>query len=322
MTGHTQTPVVNRDEIERFLIGVPNHDVVVTNHRKLIEHFVYYLTATKGETVATVTTIRACYVAAAVRPPANISDILRKSDSFVRQGDGYQIHRTIRMEIEESLRSGNSALPSHAAGGTLDTNEKSRNVVVVYGRDLRLRNAMFQFLLALRLNPVDWNEAVSRTGKGSPFTGEVVEALFVDAQAIVVILSPDEHVKLRRDLQVGGNPEGGWQPRPNVFVEAGMALAKDEAHTILVEVGIVRSTSDLLGRNVVRLDNTSGQRNSLVQRLRTAECKVNTINNDWLSAGDFQVRAEFFLESEKMKNGTRTTKKTIPRRRGSTNGKT
>jgi hypothetical protein len=313
MNGHTQSPIVNRDEIERFLMGVPNHDAVVTNHRKLIEHFVYYLTAIKGETIATVTTIRACYVAAAVRPPANISDILRKSDSFVRQGDGYQIHRTIRLEIEESLRGGNSTLPSHAASGVLDTNEKSRNVVVVYGRDLRLRHAMFQFLLALRLNPVDWNEAVSRTGKGSPFTGEVVEALFVDAQAIVVILSPDEHVTLRHDLQAQANPEEGWQPRPNVFVEAGMALAKDEAHTILVEVGIVRSASDLLGRNVIRLDNSSGQRNSLVQRLRTAECKVNTTNNDWLSAGDFQVRAEFFPLSEKMKNGTRTTKKTIPR---------
>jgi predicted nucleotide-binding protein len=321
MTGHTQSPVVDRDEIERFLLGVPNHDAVVANHRKLIEHFVYYITAIKSETVATVATIRACYAAAAVKPPANISDILRKSDSFVRQGEGYQIHRTIRLEIEESLRSENSALPSHAADGGLDTNDKSRNVVVVYGRDLRLRDAMFQFLLALRLNPVDWNEAVSRTRKGSPFTGEVVEALFVDAQAIVVILSPDEQVRLRRDLRAGGNPEEGWQPRPNVFVEAGMALAKDEARTILVEVGIVRSASDLHGRNVIRLDRTSGQRNSLVQRLRTAGCKVNTTNNDWLSAGDFQVRAEFFLESEKMKNGTRTTKKAIPRRRGSTNGK-
>jgi Predicted nucleotide-binding protein containing TIR-like domain len=134
------------------------------------------------------------------------------------------------------------------------------------------------------------NEAVRRTGRGAPYTGEVVHALFQDAQAIVVIMSPDEHVDLRTDLQSRDSADNsGWQPRPNVFIEAGMALARDEAHTVLVEIGDVRHASDLFGRNAVRFDGSSTNRHDLIERLRTAGCSISTSGSDWLRVGDFRI---------------------------------
>jgi hypothetical protein len=77
------------------------------------------------------------------------------------------------------------------------------------------------------------------------------------------------------------------QPRPNVLVEAGMALGLHNDRTVIVEMGRLRPISDLFGRHVVRLDNTPQQRKALAQRLQTAGCKVNLAGNDWLTVGDF-----------------------------------
>lgn len=121
-------------------------------------------------------------------------------------------------------------------------------------------------------------------------TARVLDALFRDSQAIVVILSPDEYVELRQDLLgADSNRDQGWQPRPNVFIEAGMALAKDEAHTILVQIGPIRPASDLLGRNLINLDNSPAQRHTLAQRLLTAGCSAVTTGTDWLRAGGFRI---------------------------------
>ena len=68
-----------------------------------------------------------------------------------------------------------------------------------------------------------------------------------------------------------------------------MALARDEKHTILVEIGVVRPASDLVGRNSVRFDGSSTHRNDLIERLRTTECAVSTLGSDWLRVGNFKV---------------------------------
>jgi predicted nucleotide-binding protein len=177
------------------------------------------------------------------------------------------------------------------------SSEKSRNVVVVHGRDTVLRDSMFQLLRSLGLAPIEWSEAVRRTGRGAPYTGEVVDVLFQDAQAIVVILSPDERVEIRSDLKGDDSAENnGWQPRPNVFIEAGMAIAKDEPHTILIQIGAIRQASDLFGRNVIRFDGSATQRHELAERLRTAGCAVSTSGSDWLRVGSFGISSEHFKE--------------------------
>jgi len=66
-----------------------------------------------------------------------------------------------------------------------------------------------------------------------------------------------------------------------------MALGIDEDRTIIVEIGKLRAISDTEGRHVIRLTNSSEDRRSLVNRLKTAGCPADDHGNDWLKTGDF-----------------------------------
>jgi predicted nucleotide-binding protein len=151
---------------------------------------------------------------------------------------------------------------------------------------------MFNFLRALKLHPIEWSEGAKATGKGSPYVGEILDEIFARAQAVVVLLTPDEEVRLRRDLCADDDEferETGSQPRANVLIEAGMALGRSEDRTILVQVGCFRVPSDLGGRHIVRLDGSPETRNELAQRLKTAGCEPETGNRDWYRVGSFKM---------------------------------
>lgn len=163
-------------------------------------------------------------------------------------------------------------------------------VFVVHGRNEALRRSMFDFLRAIGLQPIEWTQAVALTGKGSPYIGEVLDAAFNEASAVVVLMTPDEVAYLQPQYGRGDNdPEiqPAPQARPNVLFEAGMALGRDQERTILVEVGDVRPFSDVGGRHVVRLGNTVASRQALAMRLQTAGCAVDLSGQDWHTAGDF-----------------------------------
>lgn len=165
-----------------------------------------------------------------------------------------------------------------------------RAVFVVHGRNENLRKSMFEFLRALDLSPIEWNRAVELTGHGSPYIGEVLDIAFEHAQAVVVLLTPDEVAYLQPRYGHGtGDPETqpAAQARPNVLFEAGMALGRDPARTVIVEVGEVRPFSDIAGRHTVRLSESPASRQALARRLETAGCAVNTTGTDWLTTGDF-----------------------------------
>jgi predicted nucleotide-binding protein len=165
--------------------------------------------------------------------------------------------------------------------------------MVVYGRDQALRDDLFNFLRALKLNPIEWSEAIKATGKASPYVGEILDAAFKMAQAVVVLLSPDEFVQLRVELCSDGEDlarEQGFQPRANVLIEAGMALATKEERTLIVKVGNVKIPSDIQGRHVIEMDGSPEQRNELAQRLKTAGCEPETGNRDWYRIGKFDRR--------------------------------
>jgi predicted nucleotide-binding protein len=166
-----------------------------------------------------------------------------------------------------------------------------RRVFVVHGRDARLRASMFAFLRAINLWPLEWSEIVSSFGNGAPYIGELLDHAFGICQAAVVLFTPDEQVELATHLY-SNNRESGLQPRPNVIFEAGMALGRFPERTILVEVGELRGFSDVGGRHVVRLNDTSENsraemRHMFAERLRSIGCDVHTTGTDWLRAGDF-----------------------------------
>lgn len=168
-----------------------------------------------------------------------------------------------------------------------------RRVFVVHGRDMHIQAQLFAFLEALGLQPLDWSEAIKLTGQGSPYIGEVLDAAFGHAQAIVVLLTPDDEVRLTPTLHSADDGpserEFRMQPRPNVLFEAGLGFGRSPDRTILVEVGLTKPFSDVAGRHIVRLANDETTRRDLAQRLATAGCEVRPDNDTWLRAGDFQM---------------------------------
>ena len=168
----------------------------------------------------------------------------------------------------------------------------TREVFVVHTRNPAVRDALFDFLRAIDLHPLEWSEAVSATGKPSPYIGEILDTAFYRAHAIVVLFTPDDEARLRAPFRVENDPahetELTGQARPNVLFEAGMAMGRDQDRTVLVELGNLRPFSDVAGRHAIRLDNSSQRRQELAQRLQVAGCPVNLQGTDWHLAGDFE----------------------------------
>ena len=166
----------------------------------------------------------------------------------------------------------------------------ARAVFVVHGRNEPLRQSMFDFLRSINLAPIEWGQAVAMTGAGSPYIGQVLDAAFDHATAIVVLMTPDEIAYLQPQFSTGPDDtesQPNAQARPNVLFEAGMALGRDAKRTVLVEIGDVRPFSDVGGRHVVRLNNDVSRRQELAARLRTAGCNVDLSGIAWHTTGDF-----------------------------------
>jgi len=161
------------------------------------------------------------------------------------------------------------------------------NVFIVHGRDHEALDTMVALLHSVRLEPRTFEDARRLTGKPSPYLGEVLEAAFAYAQAFLVLFTPDERVELREELrQEGESSVGSFQPRPNVLLEAGMALAMHRDRTVIVEMGAMREVSDLGGIHLVRWRrDTPEKRAELLDRLAEAGCRPDRSGNRWMTVG-------------------------------------
>ena len=171
-------------------------------------------------------------------------------------------------------------------------------VFVVHGRNMSARNALFEYLRAIGLRPLEWAEAVRATGKPSPYIGEILDAAFSRAHAVVVLFTPDDEARLKPEFRTESDPpyetELTGQARPNVLFEAGMALGRYPNRTVFVEVGSLRKFTDVDGIHAIRMDGSSQRRQDLAQRLQTAGCPVNLNGTDWHTAGDFEAALASF----------------------------
>jgi predicted nucleotide-binding protein len=158
---------------------------------------------------------------------------------------------------------------------------QARRIFVVHGRNTHLRDEVARFLEALGLSTITWNDAIQATRQSAPFIIDIVSAGMTAAQAVVVLLTPDEDASLRPEF----GAESGALPRPNVLVEAGMAMAFGRNKTILVQVGEVRPWSDFHGIQSARLDQEGGRAN-LRTCLENAGCIVK-LDEDWERCGNF-----------------------------------
>lgn len=171
-----------------------------------------------------------------------------------------------------------------------------RKVFVVHGRNIRARDAMFDFLSSIGLQPLEWSQAKKATGKPSPSIPEILDTAFSIAQAVVVLFTPDEMAHLRKEFRGATDKDEDFRPtpqsRPNVLFEAGMSMGRYPDRTVLVELGEVRPFTDISGIHVIKLNNSGECRQDLVDSLENAKCPVDISGRRWHKAGNFDAALE------------------------------
>src|SRR5215467_8226564 len=187
--------------------------------------------------------------------------------------------RTASSQLEES-----SPAKNRGAAGP-----DRQAVMVIYGHDSQANRAMFDWLRTLGLHPQEWSQLVESTGQANPYIGDVLTHAFQSVQAVVAFFTPDEHVRGRDTLR-GTSKTWRFQARPNVLIEAGMALITHPDRTVFVTLGLPELPSDLAGRHYVRLDGTPGPLNDLANRLEKAGCDVNRRGTQWTDPKIFPRR--------------------------------
>ncbi len=165
------------------------------------------------------------------------------------------------------------------------------SIFVVYGRNTDLRDTMFRLLRALGLNPRTWPELMAHDAPAT-HTFEIIDSGIRSSFAVVALLSDDEEVTLRAPFYNAGSDEENEreshsQARPNVFLEAGMALALKFDKTFLVRFGDHREISDLKGLNYFQLSGKIAADHAFVKALKSAKCPVR-INTSKLQAINFR----------------------------------
>lgn len=177
--------------------------------------------------------------------------------------------------------------------GKVEAEQHKQRVFVVHGRNEELRKSMFDFLRSIGLKPIEWSQAIQMTGEASPFIGDILDAAFLHAQAVVVLFNGDDEARLRLEYHTEKMPDYEKnltpQSRPNVLFEAGLALGRFPKQTIIVEVGDLRPFSDIAGRHTIRLNNSTKTRQDVAQRLSIAGCKVDLSGTDWHQTGNFEA---------------------------------
>jgi predicted nucleotide-binding protein len=228
--------------------------------------------------------------------PREVQLSIKQTDTDVPEGGATDNAMWRELERSEAVDRTNEMLDRPAGGEASQDDlvsfaEDRRKVMVVVGWDRRIVDSLFTFLRTIDLQPQEWSKLVGSVNSGAPYIGHVLDEAFVASQAVVVLITPDDIAFLRPDLAGDRDPEQAGVPqgqaRPNVFYEAGMAVAKFPTRTVFVEVGKTRTASDLGGIHAVRMDEGPECRRDLAQRLKNAGCEVDESGTDWLRAGDF-----------------------------------
>jgi len=176
-----------------------------------------------------------------------------------------QIASALLLQIVYRRRASPDELePSDLPDGLRDP----KRVMIVGNHQTPSYDGIAAFLRALDLSPVTSSEILTETGLQAQDTVHALKAGMDMAQAALVMLGPED------------------RPRPNIFIELGMAMALAPTRTVLVTVGEALVPSDLAGVSTLRLTNSSASRNALRVRLIAAGCAVRTHDDRWLELPD------------------------------------
>jgi predicted nucleotide-binding protein len=204
---------------------------------------------------------------------AGLDDELRYLDVAADRAD-----ETTTLVARRAAKAAEAAARDRAPVARPATDDITRNVFVVHGRDEAARLALFGFLEALGLHPLEWETLVTATHHASPYLRDVIMQGIAMAQAAVVLMTPDDVVSLHPSLRAADDDDHelkpGMQARPNVILELGMVLATYADRTIVLYAGKHRPVADLNGLNHVRLTGSGQCLDKVISRLRTAGCQV------------------------------------------------
>lgn len=283
--------------LPEFIEKIPDVAALSSIPSRFVLYFALFLEMENSESAVTPKDINRIFSEARFRPPSNVSDVMRKSTSFLRdKSGGYRLNRVAKERLISTLKTPDRRVARVSSEDHVESTPEiskvsaKHDVFVIYGRDDRLRRDLFSLLRVVGLNPMQFDEMAHFTGNTSSSTWEIIQAGFAHAQACVALFSPDEIVTLRPDLRgVDDSDAPQFQPRANVLVEVGMALALFQKRTIIVKTGRMRDVSDLDGMQYVNLTGSSESRNKLLSKLRLAGCDVKTHGDDWLNVGNFKV---------------------------------
>lgn len=163
-----------------------------------------------------------------------------------------------------------------------------KTVFVVHGRNNRILLAMRDLLRAMGVDVLEWEQCVTLTNTPTPSIQQILEAGFRQAQAIIILFTPDEEAHLREGLGNKDECQVGLQPRLNVIYEAGMAMGIMPDRTVLVNFGRLRGLSDLAGIHFIDFLDDAQSRQSLANRLKLAGVEIFLEGKtDWLRTGAF-----------------------------------
>lgn len=133
-------------------------------------------------------------------------------------------------------------------------------VGLMYGRNLSAATIVRKLLEHLCLTVIDFEKAKGHSlNPGFTWTHEVIDQLYSEVAAVVIVLTPDEHAELEPQLQADGDSGAAisrLQPRPNVLIELGYAWASHRNRTACVQFGGVDLPTDVQGLHVDLWHNT------------------------------------------------------------------
>lgn len=165
-----------------------------------------------------------------------------------------------------------------------------KKIFIVHGRNTDFKSKICEYLRLIGLTPLEWEMLITDT---TPFTFNVVEQGFKEAQAVLILLTGDDEARCvekywlddDEDYEKNLTP----QPRLNVIFEAGMALALYKERTIIIRYGRQRKFTDIEGMNYINFSDISAAKavsmfkTSLNKRLANCGCDIDTkTNNDWI----------------------------------------
>jgi len=132
---------------------------------------------------------------------------------------------------------------------------------LIYGHDNEARVVVERFVRSLGVNVMPFHQAAPGRNDIDYVLATVLNGI-EQADVVIALLTPDEQAAWH-DPQTGAYQEktalgeslAGWQPRPNVLLEIGIAVGMARGKMILVRVGPIRTISDLAGVQMVSLDD-------------------------------------------------------------------